>query len=308
MAIGAGFDGRILVGLPTGDGVETHLLRDGVEVGGSPRTAISRGGCPVLLRTADGIAVRDRWKGYRFESFAGDIGSGWFSTNYHGGERWSADHSALALIDMDNAASVLTFPDGDLERPTVTTYPAPGSIEGFFSTDGTHLALAVPDGRGSLAIHALEGGVDEVVATVPFLGRDGYVSGSWSPDARSLLLVTIDANGQRLSIVHPGDGSVRRVARPRGLPASATLVPLDWSPNGMYAVVGSDTGAAWILDTCAATGTRSRPRSRRGTLRFAGRRMAELGVIAGSTLRIHSSDGHLARSVSLPGTGHDLVT
>ena len=75
----------------------------------------------------------------------------------------------------------------------------------------------------------------------------------------------------------------------------------------MYAVVGSDTGAAWVLDwrgdwypleTSLAPWDASLRWSPDG----------ELGVIAGSTLRIHSSDGHFARSVPLPGTVIDLVT
>jgi hypothetical protein len=311
VAVGPGFDGRILVGLPSGGGVTTHLLGDGAEVDGGPLTHVDRARCPVLLRTADGIAVRDRWKGIRFESFEGDIGSPWYSTMYNGGERWSTDLSTLAMIDFDRGPSVITFPDGDLERPTVTAYAVPGSFEGILSTDGARLALAVPDGRGSLAIHVLEEGVDTVVATVPSLGGDGYVSGSWSVDGRSLLLFTFDANGQRLFVVHPADGSVRRLSRPEGLAPSATLVPLGWSGNGVemltYAVVGSETGAAWVLDwrgdwypletSLAPSETSLGPSE--ASLRWSPD--GELGVITGSTLRIHSSDGHVVRSVPLPG-------
>ena len=70
-----GADGRILVWLQ-GSGV--HLLRDGVEVPGSPQPGTQ---CPVLMATADAIAVRDRFKGFAFRAFSGETQSRWFNPN-----------------------------------------------------------------------------------------------------------------------------------------------------------------------------------------------------------------------------------
>ncbi len=140
-----GADGRILVWL---QGSGMHLLRDGVEV---PVTGpVVGAGCPVLLATADAIAVRDRFKGFAFREFAGGTQSQWFNPNlYAGFERWSPDSSALAMVDMEREASVITFPDGDFVNPTVTRYPIVGAIDGFFSDDGSRLAIPVAAGPDS---------------------------------------------------------------------------------------------------------------------------------------------------------------
>ena len=85
------------------------------------------------------------------------------------------------MVDMEREASVITFPDGDFVNPTVTRYPIAGAIDGFFSEDGSRLAIPAAEGEDRLAIHVLEGGTDTVVATVPFAGASGVPAGaSWS--------------------------------------------------------------------------------------------------------------------------------
>ena len=109
-----------------------HLLgADGVE------RALARHGVP---RLPDGSsAARTPWPspGSARSSFRGFVPgeAGQVSTADSGGERWSPDDRALALVDMATGpVSVVTFPDGDFVNPRSTRYAIKGALEGSFST------------------------------------------------------------------------------------------------------------------------------------------------------------------------------
>ena len=156
--------GRILAYVPIGETGTAYLL--GTD--GSVREALElpAGACPQLLRDADAVAVRRR-SDWLFQALA-DGAMRQVSLNYTGGERWSANGRAFALVDIEaGPISVFTFPDGDAANPTVARYPVAGALDGVFSPDGDRLVVLVPVDASTLGVHVLAAGVDALVAAVP---------------------------------------------------------------------------------------------------------------------------------------------
>ena len=299
-----GGGGRIMAWLPsTGT---AHLLNvEGVEWG-SWRGPVSV--CPTLMAEADVIGVQ-----HRFSTQFVSILDGTTSEkrkNYGGFELWSPDQSAYAMVDAEKGpASVITFPDGDAAHPTVTRYQVFGGWSGSFSPDGSRLALPIPAGPDGLAIHVLQDGTDTVVATVPT--HDSRFTGdiSWSQDAASLVLVTSDMDGPRLTLVGVGDGSIRLLGRPGGVEHAALLSPHAWSPDGSKFVVRRDSGDAWLVDVAEGRWQPLRTAlpsdvggpfgNPDGRLRWS--RDGRLAIVNGPSVTIRSFDGTPDRLVALPG-------
>ena len=212
-----GGGGRSLVWLPSGVNAGTaHLLgADGVE---RASRAMESRGCPTLLGSADAMAV----PGFGSLSFRGFVPgeAGQVSTADSGGERWSPDHRALALVDMETGpVSVVTFPDGDFVNPRSTRYAIKGALEGSFSPDGSRLAVPVRSDASTIAIHLLQGGTDTMLATVQTLDVTQGGSASrivWAADGSALMVATTGTDGEGLARVGL-DGGVTQVLANRHL-------------------------------------------------------------------------------------------
>ncbi|WP_328544985.1 hypothetical protein [Streptomyces europaeiscabiei] len=136
-----------------------------------------------------------------------------------GAVRFSPTGRALAARAVKNGVvEVRDVVTGRLHRSRVL-----GAIETVFSPDGTRLAIA--DGKGSVRIWHLSTGALHTVR--PGHGRSVRTL-AFTPDGRTLAVVTIEADGEQVTLFDAATGRTQRTINP----SNRGPLSLAFSPDG----------------------------------------------------------------------------
>ncbi len=296
-----GGGGRILVTYPTGP---SHLLT--IDGDRAVAREVRVRGCPRAVGNADAVVADIRFKGITFTGFDGGVSEP-ISTNYAGGERWSADNRVLALVDWTHGTvTFVTVPGNDVEHPAqlkvavdlqdipVTTdgYPM---FDGNFSPDGrSFLLVTYPDTggrtpRNRLSVLDVGTGASRALTDVPGITPtpvDPIVGVAWAPGNSAVAFASTDAGMTQVGWVSTESGQLTWLSHPPGVPDTADLVVQAWSPDATRIAVWAD-GSLWFVDTDGGTWQRTPLAGPNSPTTFAmapdGRKA---GVVNGSVLTV----------------------
>jgi hypothetical protein len=249
-------DSRLFVWLPSGGTRGTAVLLDDDGSILASRDMESHG-CPTLVGGTESLAVPGSGS-ISIQTVDGravdGIPSGGLNTNYTGFERWAPDRSSIALVDAERGPITVVHLAPSSGDPETVRYGVTGELAGAidasFSEDGSRLAVAVERAPGTVEIHVLQDGDDQLVRTIgPDISQDVRVSMSPAGD-RVVVVEQAEGRPPRVIIVDVADGTIS-VLDDR-VETGLQFFPTAWTPDGRTVAIRAGSGLL-LLDVAAGT-------------------------------------------------------